>query len=113
MQAKADLRSALSHPPAGRTHRQLADPGPGISCGVSAVLSSHHTLLLLWLADGDRERDRETERPLGAEPDRDRDLLTGVLDLERAGEPDLLLRLEYDGDRRRLLLWLRLRERER
>lgn len=28
----------------------------------------------MWLADGDRERDRETERPLGAEPDRDRDL---------------------------------------
>lgn len=76
-------------------------------------LAERERLLLLWLADGDRERDRETERPLGAEPDRDRDLLTGVLDLERAGEPDLLLRLEYDGDRRRLLLWLRLRERER
>lgn len=28
----------------------------------------------MWLADGDRERDRETERPLGTEPDRDRDL---------------------------------------
>lgn len=54
-------------------------------------------LFLLWLADGVRERDREAERLLGAEPDRDLDLerlLTGVLDFERAGEPDLLLRLE-------------------
>lgn len=70
-------------------------------------------LFLLWLAEADRERDREKERPRGAEPDRDRDLerlLAGVLDLERAGDPDLLLRLEYDGDLRRLLLRLRLRE---
>lgn len=31
-------------------------------------------LVLLWFADGDRERDLEAERLLGAEPDRDRDL---------------------------------------
>lgn len=31
-------------------------------------------LFLLWLADGVRERDREAERLLGAEPDRDLDL---------------------------------------
>lgn len=51
--------------------------------------------LFLLLDDCERERDRETERPLGTEPDRDLErLLTGVLDFERAGEPDLLLRLE-------------------
>jgi len=71
-----------------------SSPGVGLRLG----LAERERLFLLWLAEREREREREAERRLGlAEPERERDLdrlLTGVLDLERAGEPDLLLRLE-------------------
>jgi len=71
-----------------------SSPGVGLRLG----LPERERLVLLWLTEREREREREAERRLGREPERERDLdrlLTGVLDLlERAGEPDLLLRLE-------------------
>lgn len=53
------------------------------------------SLLALGVRDLDLERD--AERPRGRDADREREcerLLTGVLDLDRAGEADLLRRLE-------------------
>jgi len=74
--------------------------GVGLLLASRLGLTERERLFLLWLAEREREREREGERPLGLETERERErdlerLLTGVLDLlERAGEPDLLLRLE-------------------